>query len=348
MNQPLLTVIVPCYNVEKYIDKCVSSIVNQTYSNLEILLINDGNTDQTGKLCDTWQEKDQRICVIHQQNKGASYTRKNGVEFATAEYVTFVDADDWIDKNMYTDMMSALLSTNSDIAQCDFCIVYEDGRMEHRVSERQTTVKTMGREEGVLMILEDQYWRTHLGCKIYKKTLFDHIEFPKGRIFGEDMIIHDIFQRASQAVFLDSEYYFYLVRSDSISRQGNIKEEMKKYGDFSDAYYERYSFVKQHPEYHSVLPLVRHKTIRLGMTLIRNMIACPQYFTDEYYKIKVEQLRSIPITREDKFRTVLKLEMYMIKISPRLYKILKAFYFRVIYVTNKLKITDRATVSLDR
>ena len=90
MNQPLLTIIVPCYNVEKYIDKCVSSIATQTYSNLEILLINDGSTDQTGAICDKWQTKDERIRVIHKQNEGVSYARKTGVENATAEYVTFV------------------------------------------------------------------------------------------------------------------------------------------------------------------------------------------------------------------------------------------------------------------
>ena len=188
MNYPLLSVVVPCYNVEKYLDKCIVSIVEQTYPNLEILLIDDGSPDNSGAICDTWQERDSRIRVIHKQNEGSSYARKTGVEIATAEYITFVDSDDWIDRNMYSDMMTALLSTNSDIVQCDFCIVHEDGRIEHRVQERNTTVETMGRVEGVIMILEDHDWRTSMFTKIFKKKLFEHVEFPKGRAYGEDMI----------------------------------------------------------------------------------------------------------------------------------------------------------------
>ena len=211
MDQPLLSVIVPYYNVENYIDKCISSIAGQIYSNLEILLINDGSTDNTAMLCDAWQKKDERIKVIHQQNEGASTTRKNGVKLALGDYITFVDADDWIDKNMYADLMSALLATNSDIAHCDFCIVYEDGRMEHRVQERKTAHKIMDRTEGVIMVISDRKWRSALFCKVYKKKLFDIVEFPRGRVYGEDMIIHEIFHQASQTVFIDREYYFYMV-----------------------------------------------------------------------------------------------------------------------------------------
>ena len=340
-QQPLLTVIVPCYNVEKYIDKCVLSIIDQTYSNLEILLIDDGSTDKTGMLCDQWQTKDQRIRVIHQQNQGTSRARNSGIECAAGEYIAFVDSDDWIDKNMYADMISALLSTGSDIAHCDFCLVYEDGHTEHRVDERQATVKTMGRVEGVIMISEDHYWRTAPVCKICKKTLFEHIKFPEGRVFGEDMIVLDLFHQASQTVFLNSEYYFYFVRSGSTSRQGNIQKEMKNYSDFSDAYYERYCFLKQYPEYHSVLPLVKHTATCLCLGLMRNMVVYPQYFTDEYFKVKAEQLRTIPLTKEDKLRTALKFEMYMVKISPMLFQIWRSFYVRIIHLTNKLKITDR-------
>jgi glycosyltransferase involved in cell wall biosynthesis len=341
--QPLLTVIVPSYNVEKYVDKCISSIVGQTYPNLEILLIDDGSTDNTGMLCDTWQERDSRIRVIHKQNEGLPYARKTGIENSTAEYVTFVDSDDWIDTNMYADMMTALLSTNSDIADCDMCLVYDDGRMEHRVNERHTTIKTMGRVESVIMVLEDHGWRTSFGTKIFKKTLFEHIQFPKRRLYGEDTIVHDLFHQTSQTVLLNSEYYFYYQRDDSATKVRNIRKEMKNYSDFSDAYYERYCFVKQHPEYHSALPFIEHKTICLCLGLLRNMMAYPQYFTDEYFKVKVEQLRSIPLTHNDKLRTVLKYEMYMIKMSPKLYKILRSVYVRIIHGANKLKITKRQT-----
>ena len=350
MNQPLLTVIVPCYNAEKYMDKCISSIANQTYPNLEILLINDGSVDQTGKLCDTWQAKDGRIRVIHKQNEGASYARKTGVENATAEYITFVDADDCIDANMYTDMMIALLSTGSDIADSDFCLVYEDGHVEHRVQERNLTIKTMGRVEGIIMILENHQWRTSLVTKIFKKNLFDHVEFPKGRVFGEDMIVQYLFHHASQSVFLNCEYYFYCIRSDSASnRQGDIIKTLKNLSDLSDAYYECYSFVKQYPEYHRALPLVKRMTARLGMRLLHNIIEYPQYLSNEFFRIKAEQLRSIPFRQEDRLRRGLEIELYILNISPKLYRILRTLYVRTIRMTNRLKITDKypSTLSVE-
>lgn len=347
MNQPLLTVIVPCYNVEKYADKCIASIVGQTYTDLEILLIDDGSTDNSGKICDAWQAKDSRIRVIHKQNEGLPYARKTGVENATAEYLTFVDADDWIDRNMYSDMMFALLSTSSDIAYCDLCKVYEDGHMEHRVYERCAAIQTMGRIEGVIMILKDHGRQTSLGTKIFKKKLFEHIEFPKGRVYGEDMIIHDLFHYASKSVFIDKEYYYYFQRRDSISnRQGDIWKEMKNLGDFSNAYYERYSFVNRHPEYHSVLPQVKRTTICMGINLLRNMIVFPQYFTNEYFTTKAKQLSSISLTKKDRLRRSVKSELYVLKISPKCYQLMRWLYVRVIVVTNKLKLTNRPTFYL--
>ena len=342
MNQPLLTVIVPCYNVEKYADKCISSVVGQNYANLEILLIDDGSTDTTGMICDIWKEKDRRIRVIHKQNEGVAYARKTGVDHATAEFVTFVDADDWIDVNMYADMMSALLSTTSDVAHCAFCYVYEDGRREEfpRYSSNTVSVQTYNRVESVILNLKEEWWPC-LWTKIYKRQLFDHVEIPKGRIFGEDQMDHLLFHHASQIVFLNNIYYFYFQRNDSISRPWDLKTELKKISDVSDLYYERYSFVKQHPEYHEALPFVCFYIVWLYKILLRNIIAYPQCFSKNYYEVKIQQFCSISIIQDDQFRTVAKLDIFFIKISPQLYKILMSMYFQIIHVTNKLKITNR-------
>jgi len=353
MNQPLLSVIIPCYNIEKYLDKCISSIVAQTYTNLEILLINDGSTDNSGMICDAWQEQDQRIRVIHKQNEGSSYARKTGVENATAEYVTFVDADDWIDENMYHNMMSALLSTGSDIAVCDFCVVHEDGRTEHRVDERQAPIQTMGRIEGVIEILGNLQWRTSFFTKIFKIKLFDHIIFPKERGFGEDMIMHGLFHQASQSVFLNCEYYFYRVRSDSITnRQGDIRKDCKNKSDFYDAFYECYSFTKQHREYHKVLSLIQGKMIEQGIYCLRMMVRHPLYFSDDGFAVISKRLRSIPFPKGEKLQRRLKIELFLVKIHPEFYKIvmsqthwiycfckktLKSLYAWLIRVTNSQK-----------
>ena len=343
-NQPLLSVIVPCYNVEKYINKCISSIVDQTYSNLEIILIDDGSTDNTVKICDERQDKDQRIRVIHKQNEGVAYARKTGVENATAEYVTFVDADDWIDVNMYADMMSALLTTNSDIVHCGVCEVYEDGsRKETFIFNDVATMQTYQRIEAVTMLLKDKWWQS-VCSRIYKKNLFDHIEIPKGRIFGEDQLDYRLFHYASQTVFLNHPYYFYFQRSDSISRQGNMPTEMKKMRDLSDLYYERFSFVKQHPEYYDALPHAKCMALCFGIFTLDNIIAHPQYASKEYFDDKIKQIRSLYLSKEDYYLwRSLKIKWRLLKISPKLYKFLTSLKICIIRLTNRLKITNRPT-----
>jgi len=345
MQQPLLTVIIPCYNVEKYVDKCISSIVAQTYSNLEILLIEDGSTDTTGKICDAWQKKDKRVRVIHkQQNEGLPYARKTGIEHATGEYVTFVDADDWIGIEMYTDMMTALLSTDSDIASCDVCRVYEDGRIVHRIEKHDGSIKTMGRIEGINHIFEGSLWNICFWNKIYKKNLFKHIEFKKERSFSEDIIIYKLYHNALQTVYVNNAYCFYFQRNDSICRIKSIPAEQNKIREWSEALYEAYCFLERYPEYHSVSNFLKQKyLICVSVRLLHLMIACPQQFTSEYFSYKTKQLRSIPLGKGDWIPRKAKIELYLLKISPILYKILRMFYNRVIQFTNRLKITNKRT-----
>ena len=329
-NQPLLSVIVPCYNVEKYIDKCIFSIVNQTYTNLEIILINDGSTDNSGMICDAWEERDQRIHVIHKENEGVSYARKTAVESATAEYITFVDPDDWIDENMYTNMMNALLSTNSDIAQCGVCDAYEDGSIKHRYKEyKDGSFEIVDRINGVLLILEDKEWISSMWNKIFKKHLFDTIEFPKGRVVCEDVsIAHILFHYALQTVYLRDEYYFYFRRSDSALRfkGSDMVTKIKKINDAYIAYYERYCFAQQHAEYHYMLNNVKNHVFPRGLRLLRFSIIYPQYFPKDYSHSLEKQIQMIQFNKKNMLKeyyaTKMRLEFFIFLISPVFYKIL--------------------------
>ena len=349
-HQPLLSVIVPCYNAEKYINKCVSSIVGQTYLNLEILLINDGSTDETGIICDSWQIKDDRIRVIHKQNEGSSYARKTGVENITAEYVTFVDSDDWIDKDMYHNMMIALQFTNSDIVQCGICDVFEDGRIQHRLSEyKNGSYEIVDRIKGVLLILEDKEWKSYMWNKIFKKHLFDHVEFPKGRGLHEDLsIMHILFHHASQSVYLRDEYYYYLHRDGSITNPHLIlKLKMKNVYDTCAAHYERYCFVEQHPEHQSFLIRSKNKAIKTGLVAYKRSIMYPQYFPIDYYNSLEKQLHTIEFTRKDLLKEVfnsfkITLEISVFKISPACYKILVKLYAKII----KMNVTTQVTKNI--
>ena len=146
MSKELISVIVPVYKVEQYLDKCISSIVNQTYDNLEIILVDDGSPDNCPKICDNWAEKDQRIKVVHKQNGGLSSARNEGIVVATGKYISFIDSDDYIDSQTYEKMIFSITSTEADMCICGMKWVNEDGSLFQGVQE--STVKNE--------VLEDQ------------------------------------------------------------------------------------------------------------------------------------------------------------------------------------------------
>jgi len=348
-TQPLLTVIVTCYNVEKYLNKCITSIADQTYKNLEILLIDDGSPDSCGIICDEWKERDPRVRVIHKQNEGLAYARKTGVENAAAEYVTFVDADDWIDPNMYKEMMTALLSTNSDIAQCGVYLVYEDGRQmpHYNDSNQKEPFEVVGRIDSVLLMLEDKKWRPWMWNKIFKKHLFENIHFYKGRGYAEDDVSLYLYHKTTQNVYLNGIYYYYFQRTGGICQTVNIKQELKNHFDFSAAFSERYFFVKQNPEYHSALKHVGCYAVRIAIHLLRNIIAFPNCFEKDYFYEKAKETRAISLSSKNKLQTKLKIEYNILKFTgPKGYRIFRVGYNRMINLTNKLKITNRQTYTL--
>ena len=340
-NQHLLSVIVPCYNVEQYVDRCISSIVGQTYSNLEIILIDDGSNDSTGMICNAWKSIDQRIKVLHKQNEGVSVARNTGIKESTADYITFVDSDDWIDLHMYSDMMAAMIATNSDIAQCEYCEVFEDGRLEHHGTERNAaSMEIIGREDGVLLIVDDLKWKSYMCNKIFKKQLFDHVVFPKGQVFEDMSVMHILFHHAFQSVYFPAEYYFYFRRIDSTTMPSSKSEEIKNYYDKDKVILDRYHFINQHPEYHKILPLIQKRALHHGLSLLKKILIFPQYFPNDDFTGIVEQLRSIPFPQREKYRfKYIKLRLLMM--DKRLFVFLRSFYVQVIRVTNRLKITDR-------
>ena len=327
-RQPLLTVIVPCYNVQDYLDRCLASIITQIYNNLEIILIEDGSTDQTGMLCDVWQAKDSRIRVIHKQNGGLDFARKTGIENATAEYIAFVDADDWIDENMCAKMMSAMIDTNSDIARCEFCFVYPDGEIVQRnIAHKTDNFEIIGREEGVLLILEDKKWKSHLVQNIYKRQLFDYYVHQKGRLFEDLAGTHILFHHAAQTVYLHDVFYYYFQRSGSLINPQNIQGKIIKEYHYRNAIYERYLFVKQHPEYHSMLQTFKKSAFTYGILSLWDMIDYPQYFPENAYEEQVARLKTFSFPLRVSKRFVLNLDLVILKLFPRCYQ----SYYRFIY-----------------
>ncbi len=218
MNQPLISVIVPIYNVEKYLDRCVESIVNQTYMNLEIILVDDGSPDNCPKMCDEWAQKDTRIKVIHKENGGLSDARNAGMPFVTGEIVSFIDSDDWIELNMFEKMLSQMQKDNSDIVSCGVKWVEEDGVVIRDVTVSKNEV--LDTHSAMKELINDNKLKQHVWNKIYKHDLIKDIPFEKGKYHEDVFWSYQIVGRAKKISVIVDSFYNYVQRSNSIMGEG--------------------------------------------------------------------------------------------------------------------------------
>lgn len=228
MNQPLISVIVPVYKVEEYLTECVDSIRNQTYRNLEILLVDDGSPDRSGQMCDTLAQEDDRIRVIHKENGGLSSARNAGIEAATGEYLSFVDSDDWIDLQMYERLYGLIETHNAQVAAgglqtslgSHFNLSYP-ANQEVEVFSKLDSLREVTRNQKI----------TNSACdKLWHKSLFDSVRFPVGEYFEDIKTIYKCLELADTIVYDPRPVYIYRMTTDSISR-GHFHPRM-----FEDAY----------------------------------------------------------------------------------------------------------------
>lgn len=211
-----ISVIIPVYKVEKYLDRCIRSVVDQSYRNLEIILVDDGSPDQCGKICDEWAEKDKRIKVIHKENGGLSDARNAGLDIATGEYIGFVDSDDYIHPEMYRKMHERAKESNADLIMCNFFRVDELNKMcafnenvcEDGFIDKRIALKNICKYSSYVAV-----WN-----KLYKRHLFQDIRFPKGKLEEDRFVMPCIYDNCSIIVSVSEKYYYYVQTSDSISR----------------------------------------------------------------------------------------------------------------------------------
>lgn len=219
MVNKIISIVVPIYNVEKYLERCIDSIINQTYKNLEIILVNDGSTDDSGMICDNYKNKDNRIKVIHKKNGGLSEARNFGIDIATGTYIGFVDSDDWIETNMYERLLEKLEYNKGDISICGRYIDFIDKK--NIVYKKQDTEKILNRKEALIELNSFSFFDMSACDKLYKKELFREIRFPVGKKCEDYYTMFKIFDKADKIICFSEPLYHYFQRDNSISR--NIK-----------------------------------------------------------------------------------------------------------------------------
>ena len=210
-----ISVIIPVYNVEEYLSKCIESVIGQTFSDIEIFLVDDGSTDKSGEICDVYEKKDNRINVIHKVNGGLSSARNSALGFVSGEYISFVDSDDYIDRDYYEKLLKAIIDSDSDIAVSGFAC--DNGL---RIKKNQICRRKL---IGNHSIFEDYLSSADINHmvvnKIYKSSLFSNLRFPENIRRNEDVwFTTTLLTKVTKAVFVDDCYYNIFIRDNSLER----------------------------------------------------------------------------------------------------------------------------------
>lgn len=211
-DSELISIIVPIYNVDRYLRRCIESIINQTYKNIEIILVDDGSSDSSPEICDKYKEKDSRIIVIHKENGGLSSARNAGLEVAKGTLIGFVDSDDYIASDMYEKLKANMDKYSSDISACQFCINYKYSKRVSIVCSEEKIFR--GKEKfDNLKYIKAVAWN-----KLYKREIFRKIKYPDGKIYEDHLIICDVLNAAKKVSFINETLYYYTMRRSSITR----------------------------------------------------------------------------------------------------------------------------------
>lgn len=218
----MISVIVPIYNTQEYLSKCLQSIINQTYKDLEIILINDGSTDSTLEICKRYSETDKRIKIINQKNQGVSTARNSALKIAKGDYIAFVDSDDYIKNNMFEILKDSMERNKCDISICDFIIE----KTETCEEKSNIIEKVMTPKEGIKNMLLNDDFGGHVCNKLYKRSLFSNIKFDKEIKICEDLLINvEMFLKSNSVVYTSQKLYYYVTRMGSATNNQIFSEQ---------------------------------------------------------------------------------------------------------------------------
>ena len=232
----LISVIVPVYKVEQYLDKCIESIVNQTYRNIEIILVDDGSPDRSGDICDVWAEKDERINVIHQENYGGGFARNIGIESAKGEYISFVDSDDYISPTMLETLKKQFIN-DVDVVECDYIEVYDDNESFNNFKDNK--VEFFDNNRAMEENIKDNIFRQLIWNKMYTRKVIGDIRFVKGKKIDDEFFTYQVIGKARKLVRLNQILYAYRQQEESIMHNMSLEKRLQSI----EAKYLRHEYV---------------------------------------------------------------------------------------------------------
>lgn len=279
----LISIIIPVYNVEKYLRRCVDSVLSQTYKNFECILIDDGSSDSSSKICDEYLKYDNRIKVIHKSNGGLSSARNVGIENSSGEYFCFVDSDDWIDENYIDYLYKSLINSNAQIAASGISIVNEDMQVTNTRIFPDSNLEKDNLFKELVDINGDLY--TMVTNKIFDKSLFNDVRFTENRVYEDYIIISALYSKCEKMVTIGQSLYYYYQRNDSlIHKQKKAKnyldhiygclERIRIFEENGYDYYNKRNYITCLNDYQRILFGFSYTEFKNYYPLIKNDMKC--------------------------------------------------------------------------
>ncbi|PAV31539.1 hypothetical protein CIL05_02455 [Virgibacillus profundi] len=326
--KPLITVIVPVYNGEAFIEKCFNSILNQTYKNLEIIIINDGSTDGSQEICDKFAELDERIIVVHQSNIGLSSVRNKGLDMASGELIGFVDSDDSIHPRMYEILQKHLHDNDADIAMCEISKVYDTNINEHiresNITVNKQEIHFLEQEEAFKNLFNEKNLVTVVPWnKLYKKEVFKHVRYPDGKVHDDEFVIHHIIQATKKIVFTDAVLYYYFHNENSFT---NEKYTLKRL-DAIEAIKDRVLLFELQ-KYNELL--------QKGSNTYLHLIIIHYYSVQRHFPIEKEVMEQLKKEFEIGFKNYKNIINYKNRMELKFFSIHPSVYSRFVKVRKRL------------
>ena len=323
MAEDLISIIVPVYNVEKYLKECIDSLICQSYSNIEIILIDDGSIDSSGKICDDYKNLDVRVKVIHKSNGGMSEARNVGLSEASGAYIAFVDSDDIVGKDYILYLFELLKSNDADVSVCRYRYIDDDGKIIGSYGEKDT-VNVRGKRECMKKFLCDEDIGTVVWGKLYKKELFSDLCFPVGKYHEDVYISYKIVDLCNCIAIGNTAEYYYRQHESSIVH----KQFVTKHLDAVDASIERAEFI--HEKYSDLYGIASIYVIYAANFCVKKLIATKGKFKKEIQYLQAQYKKYGDIYRENvkngKSRKFVGFAQKHLSLMIKLCKLFKRFF----------------------
>lgn len=318
---PTISIIVPVYKVERYLHKCLDSILSQTFTDFELILVNDGSPDNCGNICDEYAEKDNRVIVIHKKNGGQASARNKALEIVRGEYIGFVDSDDWIEPDMYELLYNMCIQNQCDIAACTYNIHYKN---KTKIKESYP-LTIHSRTEAMKTMLEGELYDEVVWSKLFKRNLLDDIRFTEGIMYEDTDFTYKVIHNSEKVCCLGEPKYHYIKRENSTMDRA----KKSKCIDAVLIYDEMNKFFTEH--YKELNYLIALKLANCAMLVLNEMAISEKFpeHKEEYYKAsKILNSYFNKTIRLPFYNKNVKLLLLAVKIHPLFYKLIITMLLR--------------------